>query len=286
MQPTTPTTEVASYSATTSWNTHEDPSETDPIPAGSPSCHKYPYADAYTEALCGLDNHFVHYLRAMHGVPASNNTSQTESTGNGTGRLSLNVGSSNHPEIHSGKAATSSSARPTKPLYFRNDWAAAITYRYRPTEAERAESRADPTMKDVLGKAEGWIQILYNNMMNVANCNNKPDSNELSMFKSTRLDKRAVEATCRAILVALIHRCVVGYCGPPDRNAPAREDRSLSCKERLIAVAAALRVRFPLSQDPWVMAPYLRLRSEISASVRMCCSRIARLSCLYMGRTE
>lgn len=171
--------------------------------------------------------------------------------------------------------------------FFQDDWARALTYRYHPLEEATATQRADPTIVEIIQNAEECIECLCNAMLNVEEVHNKPTSIELEMFKSPRLDKKAVEAACRSVLVshppsrartrrlhclycvsfdrlyhialpscysitvsqlancrktALIHRCIVGFCGLRTSANPTREDKKLTCKERLSAVISALKV--------------------------------------------
>ena len=85
---------------------------------------------------------------------------------------------------------------------FKDNWARALTYRYRPLEEATPNNRADKTVKEVIQHAEQWIDVLYHAMCNVDNVFNKDTSVELSMFKSESLDQKAVEAACRSVLVS------------------------------------------------------------------------------------
>jgi hypothetical protein len=92
-------------------------------------------------------------------------------------------------------------ARDAEHPHFKDCWARALTYRYRPLEEATPTNRADNTIREVIQQAEDWVDTLYEAMCNVEHVSNKPTSIELSMFKSPSLDKKAVEAACRSILV-------------------------------------------------------------------------------------
>lgn len=87
-------------------------------------------------------------------------------------------------------------------LCFKDRWACALTYRYRPLEEATPTNRADDTIQEVIQQSEDWVDTLYEAMCNVDNVHNKATSIELSMFRSPMLDKKAVEAACRSILVS------------------------------------------------------------------------------------
>lgn len=177
-----------------------DPSPTAPLPS----------AELYEVALRGLDNPFVQFLKKVHGVVPTDTTVPV--TGNGI------------PIVSRYDAAVPNS--PKHP-FFKDDWTGAFAYRHRPTEQATVEDRIDPTLESVLKKAEGWVLVLYKAMMNVEGCNNKPDSNEINIFKSEKLDKKSVEASCRAVLVSLLFHIVLpplfltamlGSARPPSRR--------------------------------------------------------------------
>jgi hypothetical protein len=92
-------------------------------------------------------------------------------------------------------------ARDAEHPRFKDRWARALTYRYRPLEEATPTNRADDTVREVIQQAEDWVDTLYEAMCNVERVHNKPTSIELSMFRSPSLDKKAVEAACRSILV-------------------------------------------------------------------------------------
>lgn len=84
---------------------------------------------------------------------------------------------------------------------FKDNWARALTYRHRPLKEATQANRTDETLKEVIQKAEEWINALFDAICNVTDVNNKSTSVELNMFKSATLDMKAVEAACRSILV-------------------------------------------------------------------------------------
>ena len=117
---------------------------------------------------------------------------------------------------------------------FKDNWARALTYRYRPLQEATPVNRVDNTLKEVIQQAEEWIDILFDAMCNVVNVNNKPNSIELNMFKSPTLDKKSVEAACRSILVGLMMQL--------DRSPWLIVNRSLSSTAVLLDTVASGRV--------------------------------------------
>ncbi|KAF1966126.1 hypothetical protein BU23DRAFT_603713 [Bimuria novae-zelandiae CBS 107.79] len=196
-----------------------------------------PYAKLYAQALDGLDSPFAQFLKKLHGV------SGTVKVGQALGLGSFSV------IAEAATEALQMLARDDKYPRFEDGWARALTYRYRPLEEASPTNRADNTVKEVIQQAEDWIKILFEAMCNVQNVYNKPTSIELNMFKSTQLDKKAVEAACRSILITLLHRCVIGFCGLRTSAYATREDKRLTCKDRLLAVVNALKFDKRICKD-------------------------------------
>ncbi|KAJ4301756.1 hypothetical protein N0V90_003850 [Kalmusia sp. IMI 367209] len=192
-----------------------------------------PYARLYADVVCDLDSPFANFLKSVHGV-----------SGTSTVKTGSTLGLGAYPTIAEANATTALHmlSQESSHPFFQDDWARALTYRYHPLDEATATQRADSTIVEIIESAEECIGRLYNAMLNVESVHNKPTSIELEMFKSPRLDKKAVEAACRSILTALIHRCVVGFCGLRTSANPSREDKKLTCKERLTAVISALKV--------------------------------------------
>ncbi|KAJ4352278.1 uncharacterized protein N0V89_007626 [Didymosphaeria variabile] len=206
------------------------------VPAG-----ESPYVRLYTEALGDLDNPFAKFLKRLHGVSGTIKVGHV-----------LGVGSYSMTAEVEATEALQMLARDAEQPHFKDSWARALTYRYRPLEEATQTNRADGTIREVIQHAEQWVNVLYDAMCNVANVFNKPTSIELSMFKSPTLDNKAVEAACRSVLIALIHRCVVGFCGlrmGSGASGASREDKKLTCKERLFAIVNALKYDKRICKD-------------------------------------
>ena len=167
-----------------------------------------PYARLYAEILRGLDSPFAQFLKQLHGV--SDTVKIGHALGLGSYAFATDTGKCN-PVYRCSVAELTVLADATDALQmlarddqypcFKDDWARALTYRYRPLEAATPLNRADNTVKEIIQQAEHWIDALFDAMCNVANVNNKPNSIELKLFQSADLDKKAVEAACRSILV-------------------------------------------------------------------------------------
>ncbi|KAF2871362.1 hypothetical protein BDV95DRAFT_668028 [Massariosphaeria phaeospora] len=201
------------------------------------------YAHKYQEALGDLDNPVVRFLRGVHGVPYPNSAKATVAAPVIDGHGSRIMGSNPPSKIEVSKAVEGQ--------HFTDDWGAALGYRHRPTVPATEFAHMDPMIPVVLKKAERWIHVLSVNLLNTDDTDNPPDSKEQKMFldPEQKLDKKAVEATCRAIFIALIHRCVVGFCGNPDHNYPRRPDRNLNCQERILAVCHVLKKDKRIARD-------------------------------------
>ncbi|KAL1597744.1 hypothetical protein SLS60_008231 [Paraconiothyrium brasiliense] len=200
-----------------------------------------PYVRLYSEALRGLDNPFAKFLRKLHGISGIVKVGHA-----------LGVGSYSLIAEVEATEALQMLARDAEQPHFKDNWARALTYRYRPLEEATHMSRVDDTIREVIQQAEQWVQVLYDAMCNIVNVFNKPTSIELSMFKSPSLDKKAVEAACRSVLIALIHRCIIGFCGlrtGSTASLASREDKKLTCKERLLAVVNALKCDKRICKD-------------------------------------
>ncbi|KAL5441280.1 hypothetical protein PMIN07_004309 [Paraphaeosphaeria minitans] len=198
-----------------------------------------PYAFLYAVALRGLDNPFAQFLKKLHGV------SGTVKVGHASG-----IGSYSVTAEAEATEALQLLYRDAEHPRFKDSWARALTYRNRPLEEATPTNRADGTIQEVIQQAEDWVDVMYEAMCNTDNVRNKTTSIELAMFKSPLLDKKAVEAACRSILIALIHRCVVGFCGLRlCAFGPVRADKKLTCQERLLSVVNALKLDKRICKD-------------------------------------
>lgn len=173
-----------------------------------------PYARQYAEVLRGVNGSFAQFLRKLHGI-------------SGTIKLGLAVGPGSYSitaeagelilflHNHSADRGFIEAIQALQMLAyddhyprFKDNWGSALTYRYRPLK-EATWERRDDTVKEVIQEAEDWIDALVDAMHNVVDVNNKPTSAELRMFTSSSLDKKAVESTCRSLLVNMFfpHNC-------------------------------------------------------------------------------
>lgn len=168
-----------------------------------------PYARQYAEVLRGLDSPFAQFLRKLHGVSDSVKIGHAQ----GMGSYSVAAEAGKSPHYHSTAKLTIVAdateglqmlARDDQYPRFKDNWARALTYRYRALEAATPSNQVDPTVKEVIQQAEHWIDALFDAMCNVTDVNNKPKSIELKLFQSADLDKKAVEAACRTILVCTV----------------------------------------------------------------------------------
>ncbi|KAF2659132.1 hypothetical protein K491DRAFT_775788 [Lophiostoma macrostomum CBS 122681] len=187
-------------------------------------------AQMFFGILGNIDNELTRYLRSLHGVPMINMNDILEfpsSVGpnlavssNGAGALGLgNPGGS---------------------------WADCIADRYLVTEPPSIRPENDATLQAVLQRSDELVSLLVTGVYSMDDIQN-PESTEARLVRET--EREVVTATCTLIMTALIHRCVLGYCGHKKRNKARQDDRRLVCTERFFRVYQALREEKTLCRD-------------------------------------
>jgi hypothetical protein len=128
-----------------------------------------------------------------------------------------------------------------------NVWQNGLERRWRIVTEPSRDPMQDPTIRTVIMNANHLHQQICVALLNTADVLDEEKSREVSRIlniakgTSQHDSLEDIDATARQILVALLHRCVVGSPNFRNRDDPTQEDVGMNCWERCCAVINVLR---------------------------------------------
>lgn len=138
------------------------------------------------------------------------------------------------------------------PLGAAGTYAASMAPRYQASKRPIKNPLEDATIQEVVRDHQQYADALYDAINNTTNVEDKPKSFEVKLVQDTSdtgVSESRKRAACAAIMVALINRCVLGYCGLPRKDKAKNDDNNLNCSQRINAVISALRVAKTVCRD-------------------------------------
>jgi hypothetical protein len=129
-----------------------------------------------------------------------------------------------------------------------DEWEHGLTKRYKVTRRPNIYPPADGSIQKVIQDAANCVQIISNAIKNVNNVIDKPNSREVSLVCGNTFTDHDIDSVSMHIMTALVHRCVVGYCGTAKEEAKG-DDMGLNCLERLNQIVRTLTYAKSVCRD-------------------------------------
>lgn len=156
------------------------------------------------------------------------------------------IGSSeNHiplPNIHHESLSPTSSINPLTAHH----WHPSLSYRHKVRQPPHIPPSTDLTITLVSQHSEFWVAQISQALINTNSIKDRQTSHAARLFSPSTCDPFLIESTARAILIALLDRCIYGFRALSAFNKAlgkgkeCESDRKVNCRERLENVITAL----------------------------------------------
>jgi len=201
----------------------------------------------YARILGDVDSAFAQYLRSDLGI---RNENQGQASYMASG---LQTAQSNFP-LGILAYGTESSSDP---------WRHGLSRRHQVATAPIVDPTKDASIYEVIESADEYIAEICLAIKDVSNVIDNPGSTEINLVNSIGSDNpndytwADLDTTARHIMVALVHRCIIGSPQFKNLKAAKKVDANLTCSDRLEYVIEVLKkaktvCRDVLAEDRWI----------------------------------